>query len=55
MRHNTKKYISTNPLLWLVVLVVAWLVILNYQDAATEHDAARQHCYATAGKELCDN
>lgn len=53
MRHN-KKYISTNPLIWLVVLVVAWLVVINYQAASTEQDTARQQCYATAGKESCE-
>lgn len=54
MRHNTKKYISTNPLLWLIVLVAAWLVVINFQDATTERDTARSQCYATAGKERCE-
>lgn len=47
-----QKYIGTNPLLWLVLIVLAFVVVSQYRDAKAEETQAKQGYVQTSTDEV---
>jgi hypothetical protein len=47
-----QKYIGTNPVIWVVLILIAFMVVGQYQDAKREEAAAKQGAVQTTANNV---